>query len=70
MGTVWRALDRILHREVALKEVRAAAGQDDPEFRRVLRERVLREARAQARISHPNVVTIHHIVDEGEHPGW
>ncbi|MFC6132610.1 serine/threonine-protein kinase [Streptomyces spororaveus] len=68
MGTVWRALDRILHREVALKEVRAAAGQDDPEFRRVLRERVLREARAQARISHPNVVTIHHIVDEGEHP--
>ncbi|KOY50177.1 serine/threonine-protein kinase [Streptomyces sp. XY332] len=68
MGTVWRALDRALHREVAVKEVRSAAGRDDPEFRRVLRERVLREARAQARISHPNVVTIHHIVDEGEHP--
>ncbi|WP_314245936.1 serine/threonine-protein kinase [Streptomyces kutzneri] len=68
MGTVWRALDLVLHREVAVKEVRSAAGRDDPEFRRVLRERVLREARAQARISHPNVVTIHHIVDEGEHP--
>ncbi|MFD9415375.1 protein kinase [Streptomyces goshikiensis] len=68
MGTVWRAVDRALHREVAVKEVRSAAGRDDPEFRRVLRERVLREARAQARISHPNVVTIHHIVDEGEHP--
>ncbi|WP_405676426.1 protein kinase [Streptomyces sp. NBC_00868] len=68
MGTVWRALDRALHRQVAVKEVRSAAGRDDPEFRRVLRERVLREARAQARISHPNVVTIHHIVDEGEHP--
>ncbi|RPK43107.1 Serine/threonine-protein kinase PknL [Streptomyces sp. ADI91-18] len=68
MGTVWRAVDLALHREVAVKEVRPAAGRDDPEFRRVLRERVLREARAQARISHPNVVTIHHIVDEGEHP--
>ncbi|MFG2236394.1 protein kinase [Streptomyces sp. NPDC048723] len=68
MGTVWRALDLVLQREVAVKEVRSAAGRDDPEFRRVLRERVLREARAQARISHPNVVTIHHIVDEGEHP--
>ncbi|MFE9845065.1 serine/threonine-protein kinase [Streptomyces goshikiensis] len=50
------------------QEVRSAAGRDDPEFRRVPRERVLREARAQARINHPNVVTIHHIVDEGEHP--
>ncbi|MFG2296762.1 protein kinase [Streptomyces sp. NPDC048603] len=68
MGTVWRALDRALHREVAVKEVRASAGRDDPERGRVLRERVLREARAQARINHPNVVTIHHIVDEGEHP--
>ncbi|MFJ8210389.1 protein kinase [Streptomyces sp. NPDC096033] len=68
MGTVWRAQDLVLHRDVAVKEVRSAAGRDDPESRRVLRERVLREARAQARISHPNVVTIHHIVDEGEHP--
>ncbi|MFI5642514.1 protein kinase [Streptomyces goshikiensis] len=68
MGTVWRARDLALHREVAVKEVRSAAGRDDPEFRSVLRERVLREARAQARINHPNVVTIHHIVDEGEHP--
>ncbi|MDF2272735.1 serine/threonine-protein kinase [Streptomyces coacervatus] len=36
----------------------------------MLRERVLREARALARVQHPNVVTIHHIVDggEGTHP--
>lgn len=33
---------------------------------RVLRERVLREARALARISDPHVVTIHHVVEEGE----
>ncbi|MEV8536489.1 serine/threonine-protein kinase [Streptomyces sp. NPDC051211] len=68
MGTVWRALDRALHRDVAVKEVRPPVGRDDPETLRVLRERVLREARAQARISHPHVVTIHHIVDEDPHP--
>ncbi|MFJ3923705.1 serine/threonine-protein kinase [Streptomyces sp. NPDC090022] len=67
MGTVWRALDRALHREVAVKEVRSWPGEDD-EASRVLRERILREARAQARISHPHVVTVHHIVDQGPHP--
>ncbi|OEJ38642.1 nuclease PIN [Streptomyces agglomeratus] len=70
MGTVWRARDTALHREVALKEVLSsgpvAAG--DAEATRVLRERVLREARALARISHPHVVTIHHIIDEEPHP--
>ncbi|MGX1884312.1 serine/threonine-protein kinase [Streptomyces sp. NPDC055287] len=70
MGTVWRARDTVLHREVALKEVLpygpASAG--DAEASHVLRERVLREARALARISHPHVVTIHHIIDEEPHP--
>ncbi|MFD5893572.1 serine/threonine-protein kinase [Streptomyces sp. NPDC060366] len=71
MGTVWRARDAVLHREVALKEVRspdAATAAATPRSGHVLRERVLREARALARISHPHVVTIHHIVDVGPHP--
>ncbi|WP_419999687.1 serine/threonine-protein kinase [Streptomyces boninensis] len=71
MGTVWRARDTALRREVALKEVRAAdpaLAAADPETQRMLRERVLREARALARLSHPNVVTIHHIVDADPHP--
>ncbi|WP_245899682.1 serine/threonine-protein kinase [Nonomuraea indica] len=64
MGTVWRAYDLALHREVALKEVRPSNAQDeDPGRARMMRERVLREARALARLDHPNVVTIHHIVD-------
>ncbi|MDI3389732.1 serine/threonine-protein kinase [Streptomyces sp. B-S-A8] len=67
MGTVWRARDTVLHREVALKEVRSPDPAQSPEAGadadRVLRERVLREARALARLSHPHVVTIHHIVD-------
>ncbi|MGW7054014.1 protein kinase domain-containing protein [Streptomyces sp. NPDC054887] len=70
MGTVWRARDTALHREVALKEVRSHGPQPagGAEASRILRERVLREARALARISHPHVVTIHHIIDEEPHP--
>ncbi len=73
MGLVWRARDVVLHRDVALKEVRPP----DPELLRLrpdaaemLRRRVLREAVSLARISHPNVVTIHHIVSSAEvaHP--
>ncbi|KUN86140.1 serine/threonine-protein kinase [Streptomyces griseoruber] len=69
MGWVWRARDLALHRDVAVKEVRPpdpALAEYDPEGARTLRERVLREARALARVHHPNVVTIHHIVDGGE----
>ncbi|WP_026328271.1 serine/threonine-protein kinase [Streptomyces sulphureus] len=79
MGTVWRARDTALHREVALKEVRPLTaeltpdGSDTPagsEGVQRLRERVLREARALARLNHPNVVTIHHIVDAPDQPPW
>ncbi|MFF7212622.1 serine/threonine-protein kinase [Streptomyces sp. NPDC008238] len=66
MGLVWRARDTALHREVALKEVRPPEPEladADPEAAAKLRERVLREARALARVHHPNVATIHHIVD-------
>ncbi|MGW0145398.1 serine/threonine-protein kinase [Streptomyces sp. NPDC003333] len=69
MGTVWRARDLVLHRLVAVKEVRPPdrdLAEYDPEGARMLRERVLREARALARLDHPNVVTIHHVVDGGE----
>jgi len=74
MGLVWRARDTMLQREVALKEVRTAAENpfmdEDPVAAHVMRERVLREARALARLHHPNVVTIYHIVDSAalRHP--
>ncbi|MEU8651974.1 serine/threonine-protein kinase [Streptomyces sp. NPDC048737] len=69
MGWVWRAHDLALHRDVAVKEVRPPdpdLAEYDPQGARTLRERVLREARALARVHHPNVVTIHHIVDGGD----
>ncbi|MGP3689842.1 serine/threonine-protein kinase [Streptomyces sp. IBSNAI002] len=66
MGTVWRARDIALHREVALKEVRPpdpATAAAQPGLVDQLRERAVREARALARLAHPHVVTIHHIVE-------
>ncbi|OKK22216.1 hypothetical protein AMK16_03275 [Streptomyces sp. CB00455] len=66
MGTVWRARDIALHREVALKEVRPpdpATAAAQPGLAAQLRERAVREARALARLAHPHVVTIHHIVE-------
>lgn len=70
MGMVWRARDLVLDRAVALKEVRPpdpGLAEYDPEAAAMLRARVLREARALARVDHPNVVTIHHVVDGGEY---
>ncbi|GAA2336037.1 protein kinase [Streptomyces kunmingensis] len=64
MGRVWRAVDEILDRPVAVKEMRIDGL--DPEDARTRRERTLREARATARIDHPNVVRVYDVVDEGE----
>ncbi|WP_393098925.1 serine/threonine-protein kinase [Streptomyces sp. LN325] len=64
MGRVWRAVDDVLGRQVAVKEMRIDGL--DPEDTRTRRERTLREARATARIDHPNVVRIYDVVDEDE----
>ena len=63
MGTVWRARDTVLHREVALKAVRPDAAATE-----AVRERVMREARALARLNNPHVVTVHQIIDDDPHP--
>jgi hypothetical protein len=53
MGTVWRARDEVLLRDVAVKRLPPArAGDADA------RARMLREARAQAALAHANVCTI------------
>jgi eukaryotic-like serine/threonine-protein kinase len=58
-GTVWLAHDRVLGRRVALKHLDAS--------RTSGRARALREARAAARVAHPNIVGVHDvIVDRGE----
>ena len=56
MGEVWKALDTKLNRYIALK-VLPTSLTADPERRR----RFLREARAAAAVTHPNIVTVHEI---------
>lgn len=65
MGVVWRAVDEVLGREVAVKELRTYTDADGPELSD-LRLRMQREARAAARVRHPGVIAVH---DVGEVDG-
>ncbi|MER6525013.1 serine/threonine-protein kinase [Streptomyces sp. NPDC001508] len=67
MGTVWRARDEVLRREVAVKEVRAPAGLPDPDVQRMY-ARLEREAWAAARVAHRSVVTVYDVAVEGGRP--
>ena len=63
MGEVFLATDTRLNRKVALKYL-SEPSLDLP----LARERLLREARAAAQISHPNIAAIYDILDTGTHP--
>lgn len=65
MGVVWRAVDEVLGREVAVKELRTYSDSSGPELAD-LRVRMQREARAAARVRHPAVIAVH---DVTEHEG-
>lgn len=59
MGVVYAAGDPLLGRKVALKLIHADHGNGPASEE--WRARLLREARAIARLSHPNVITVHEI---------
>ncbi|MFH8881535.1 serine/threonine-protein kinase [Streptomyces californicus] len=67
MGTVWRAHDEVVDREVAVKEPRVPEHLGEREHGTVY-ERMRREARTAARIDHPSVVTVHDVVIEDGKP--
>ncbi len=58
MGAVWLAEDSRLHRQVALKMVRAA---DTGGV--AARERLMREARAAAALNHAHIATVHDVIE-------
>src|SRR3982750_3873416 len=61
MSSVYKAHDRLLERNVALKVLHPHYGEDAEYV-----ERFRREARAVAQLSHPNIVTV---IDRGETGG-
>jgi serine/threonine protein kinase len=67
MGTVWRAHDEVVDRDVAVKEPRVPDHLPERERQNVYL-RMQREARAAARIEHPSVVTMHDVVVEDGKP--
>ena len=56
MGTVYHAFDTQLERDVAIKLMHPAISQDEQNAKRLMRE-----ARAAAKLVHPNVVTIYEV---------
>jgi hypothetical protein len=67
MGVVWLAVDELLDREVAVKEIQWPP-QLDAKEREKLRQRALREARTAARLDHPNIIGVHDVLVEDERP--
>ncbi|MFB9177584.1 serine/threonine-protein kinase [Dactylosporangium sucinum] len=67
MGTVWRASDTLLRRDVAVKEVILPPNLA-PSDRDSMYQRTLREARAAAALSHPSVVQVYDVVTEAGRP--
>jgi serine/threonine protein kinase len=62
MGEVFLAEDESLGRQVAIKAITTSGGWDEGESR----ERLVREARAMASLSHPHLVQVHTLVRHGE----
>jgi serine/threonine protein kinase len=64
MGDVWLADDQLLHRPVAIKQLRSAGDTQD----RANLDRIVREARLAARLSHPSAVGVFDLVIEDGMP--
>ncbi|MEU9888165.1 protein kinase [Sphaerisporangium sp. NPDC051011] len=67
MGTVWRAHDGLLGRDVAVKEVRLPLVLDE-DLRAELCARTEREGRATAMVTHPSVITVFDVITEDDRP--
>jgi serine/threonine-protein kinase len=62
MGEIFKAQDTRLNRYVAIKVLSSTGGGGDSERRR----RFIQEAQAASALNHPNIITIHDIVTDGD----
>ncbi|MGB5081782.1 MAG: serine/threonine-protein kinase [Burkholderiales bacterium] len=63
MGTVYRAVDPLIEREVAIKTLHPTLPED---LMQEVRKRFLREAKSAGRLNHPNIVTIYDVGEQGD----
>src|SRR4029077_6076769 len=63
MGTVYRALDPVLDRPVAIKTLNTDLAED---LVAEVKARFVREAKSAGRLNHPNIVTLYDVDVEGE----
>ncbi|NWG39866.1 MAG: protein kinase [Hydrogenophilaceae bacterium] len=64
MGTVFRALDPLIERTVAIKTIPLNLPEEE---RKLFEDRFLREARSAGKLSHPNIVTIYDVGETNEY---
>jgi serine/threonine protein kinase len=67
MGRVWLAMDEVLRRQVAVKEVLLPESLTDDDAAE-LRLRTLREARTAGMVSHPNVIKVYDVIYAEDRP--
>ena len=67
MGAVWLATDRLLHRDVAIKQVLTTAGLSEAEATEV-RNRIMHEGRVAAKLSHEHAIAVYDVVLEAGEP--
>ncbi|MGW5310957.1 serine/threonine-protein kinase [Nocardia thailandica] len=67
MGAVWLATDRLLNREVAIKQVLTTAGLSEREAEEV-RSAIVHEGRVAAKLSHEHAIAVYDVVIEAGEP--
>src|SRR5689334_18971248 len=65
MGVVYHAIDPNIGRPVAIKTIQLGGGRK-PEEQDRLRERLFREARSAGMLSHPGIVTVYDVEQQGD----
>jgi serine/threonine-protein kinase len=67
MGAVYKAFDPLIKRTLAIKTIRLDIPHGSPQYR-AFKDRFYQEARISGTLSHPNIVTLYDIGEEGDVP--